>query len=346
LRPFQEESSIKPLPGLKKYPLITMVEGESTFPEYGKPPEERSIEELLDYGIINLDKPAGPTSHEVVNWVKDIVEVEKTGQGGTLDPNVTGVLPVALGEATKGLKAMLEGGKEYIAVIRFHRKVEHKRVEKVIQEFTTQIYQTPPLKSAVKRERRIREVYYTRILEKKKNDVLVCIGCEAGTYIRTFAVDIGQALGCGANMLQLRRTKSAKFFEEDCVTLHDLKDAFVGYKETGEEEPLRHVILPFERMFDHLPRIVVRDSAVDAICHGADLALPGLVAVSEGISRGDPVWISTQKNEAVALAIALKTTVELAKEKKGIAANIKRVLMKPGTYPKMWKTGSGSGKGD
>ncbi len=323
--------------------MVAIVEGEQTNPEYGKAPEDRSIQELIQMGIINLDKPAGPTSHEIVNWVKDILEVDKTGQGGTLDPNVTGVLPVATGDATKALKALLEGGKEYVCIMRMHRKVEKKRIEKIVEEFTTKIYQTPPLKSAVKRQRRVREVYYTNIIEFKKRDVLFTIGCEAGTYIRTFAVDIGSALGCGANLLQLRRTKSARFFEEDSVTLHDLKDAFVEYKETGEEEELRKVILPMEQMLTHLPNIVIRDSAVDALCHGADLAMPGLLAASEGITRGDIVWISTLKGEAVALGTALKTTAELAKDKKGIGANIKRVLMLPGTYPKMWKTASGNG---
>jgi H/ACA ribonucleoprotein complex subunit 4 len=321
--------------------MINIVEGETTSPEHGKRPEERSIEEILNRGVINLDKPAGPTSHEIVKWVKDILEIEKTGQGGTLDPNVTGVLPVALGDGTKGLGAMLEGGKEYIGVIRLHRKVEQKKVRHVIEEFTTRIYQTPPLKSAVKRQRRIREVYYTEVLEMKDRDVLLKIGCQAGTYIRTFAVDVGTALGCGANLLQLRRTKSARFFEEDSCTLHDLKDAYMDYKEEGDEQPLRRLIRPFEEMFTHLPRIVVRDSAVDALCHGADLALPGILAVSEGIARGNLVGVFSLKDEAVALATALKSSVELAKERKGIGANIKRVLMEPGTYPKMWK-GSGS----
>ena len=334
---------IKPLPGLRDYPLMTIIEGETTSTEHGKRPQDRSIEEIMQKGIINLDKPAGPTSHEVVKWVKDILDVQKTGQGGTLDPNVTGVLPVATGEGTKGLKAMLEGGKEYIAVIRFHRKIERKKVQKVIEEFTTKIYQTPPVKSAVKRQRRVREVYYTEILEFKKRDVLVKIGCEAGTYIRTFATDIGTALGCGANMVQLRRTKSARFFEEDCCTLHDLKDAYIEYKESGQEEGLRKLVRPMEEMFTHLPRIVVRDSTVDALCHGADLALPGILAVSEGISRGDLVCVFSLKDEAVALAAALKSSVELAKEKKGIGANIKRVLMEPGTYPKMWKGGGSNG---
>jgi len=331
-------SSIKPLPALRERELITIVEGEQTDPSYGKSPEECTMEELIHKGIINLDKPAGPTSHEIVAWVKDILEVKKTGQGGTLDPNVTGVLPVATGDATKALKALLEGGKEYVCVMRMHRKVDKKRVEKVMEEFTTKIYQMPPLKSAVKRQRRVREVYYTRILERKKRDVLFKIGCEAGTYIRTFCVDMGTALGCGANMVQLRRTRSARFSEKETCTLHDLKDAFVSYKEDGEEKDLRKCIRPMEDMLAHLPVMVTRDSAVDAVCHGADLAMPGLVAVSDGITRGEVVWLRTMKGEAVALGKALRTTGELCKERKGIAANITRVLMEPGTYPKMWKT--------
>lgn len=330
---------MKPLPALKERELVYLVEGEEPS-EYGKRPEDRTMEELLNQGVINIDKPAGPTSHEIVSWVKEMLDSNRTGQGGTLDPNVTGVLPIALGEATKGLRALLEGGKEYVGIIRLHRDVKQDRIHSIVQEFTTKIYQTPPVKSAVKRERRVREIYYSEVIEIKKRDVLFKIGCEAGTYVRTFAKDIGTVLGCGANMAQLRRTRSALFTEDDSVTLHDLKDAYVEYREEGNEEPLRKIILPQEEMFKHLPVIIIRDSAVDAICHGADLARPGVVAISEGVQRGEMCILLTQKGEAVALGKALKTSMEMVKNIKGISANITRVIMVPGTYPKLWKSGS------
>ncbi|HDD57464.1 MAG TPA: hypothetical protein ENF43_02990, partial [Thermoplasmatales archaeon] len=91
-----------------------------TNPHYGKKPEERSVRELLDLGMINLDKPSGPTSHQVVSWVKDVLEVEKAGHAGTLDPRVTGVLPIAIGSATKALKVLIEAD-------------EKTRVERIIK---------------------------------------------------------------------------------------------------------------------------------------------------------------------------------------------------------------------
>jgi len=323
---------------------MILVESE-TDPEHGCMPHQRPMEKLLMQGVINLDKPPGPTSHEIVSWVKVMLAVPRTGQGGTLDPGVTGVLPIALGDATKGLRALLEGGKEYVCVMKLHKNVEENKLRKAFEDFTTKIYQTPPLRSAVKRERRIREVYYTEVMEVKKRDVLFKIGCEAGTYVRTFAEDIGTALGTGGNLFQLRRTKSARFLEDDAHTLHDLKDAFMDWKADGKEEAIRKIILPMEAMFVHLPKFVVRDSAVDAVCHGADLAVPGLCAVSEGVNRGNLVCVETLKGEAVALAMALKSTEELLKEKKGIAANLDRVMMNPGTYAKMWKSGTND-KGD
>lgn len=308
-----------------------------TDPRYGTYPDKRPILQYINLGVVNLDKPPGPTSHEVVAWVKKILNLRLAGHSGTLDPKVTGVLPIMLGDATKAVGALLEAGKEYICAMRLHRQVSEKKIREVFKEFTTTIYQRPPLKSAVKREIRMRKIYYLDILEIQGRDILFKVGCEAGTYIRKLCHDIGEAIGSGANMSALRRTRSGPFKEDKTlVRLHELKDAYVIWQEEGEESQLRRVILPMEYALQHLPKIYIRDTAVDAICHGADLAVPGVVSFESKIARGDQVAIFTLKGEAVALGIAQLSSDEILKARDGIAVNAKRVIMPPGTYPKSW----------
>jgi H/ACA ribonucleoprotein complex subunit 4 len=309
-----------------------------TTSKFGTIPKDRNLNELLNSGIVLLDKPSGPTSHQAAAWVKNILGIEKAGHGGTLDPRVTGLLPITLGTATNAVRTLLIGGKEYVGIMQFHADAPKNKVEETFKEFTGKIYQMPPVRSAVKRELRIREIYYLELLETVKRLVLFKVGCESGTYVRTLCHDIGDALGIGAHMLELRRTKIAKFTEDDAVTLHDLKDAFVYWKENGEEEHLRNAVLPMERLLDHLPKIVVKDSAVDAICHGADLALPGVVQLDDDIKKGDMVALISSKGEGIALGKALLPSKDVFEEDEGIAVNTERVLMAPGTYPKLWRS--------
>jgi H/ACA ribonucleoprotein complex subunit 4 len=309
-----------------------------TTSKFGIDPNERNIKELLESGVVLIDKPSGPTSHQVSAWVKDILGIKKAGHGGTLDPRVTGLLPVTLGRATNAVRAIHIGGKEYVGIMRFHSDVPSEKVQEIFTEFTGKIYQTPPVRSAVKRERRIREIYYLELLEMQKRLALFKVGCESGTYIRTLCHDIGDALGTGAHMLELRRTKVGSFSEDEAVTLHDLTDAFVYWKEDESEEHLRRAILPVERLFAHLPKIVVKDSAVDAVCHGANLAIPGILELDSEIKKGDMVALFTSKGEGVALGKALMTSEDIFDLKEGIAAKTERVLMNPGTYPKLWQT--------
>ncbi len=304
----------------------------------GKRPDERPIQEYIQKGVINLDKPAGPTSHEVTSWVKKILEIEKAGHSGTLDPNVTGLLPVMLGHATKAVDALLNAGKEYVCLMKLHTQVPEKELKQVFREFTGEIYQKPSIISAVKRETRVRNIYYLDLLEVEDKNVLFKVGCEAGTYIRKLCHDMGMAMGTGAHMQELRRTKSGPFREDDTmITLHDLKDAQVDWKENGSEASLRKVILPMERALSHLPKLVIRDNAVDALCHGAGLAAPGVLTVESDIEKGDLVAVFTQKDEAVSFGAAQMKTLDILKAATGIVVTTERVFMEPGTYPKGWK---------
>ncbi|MDH7517121.1 MAG: RNA-guided pseudouridylation complex pseudouridine synthase subunit Cbf5 [Candidatus Thermoplasmatota archaeon] len=324
------------LPSDKKRKRLIKIQVK-TNPNYGKAPSERSVKELLEKGMINLDKPCGPTSHQVVAWVKDILGVDRVGHGGTLDPNATGVLPVGVGDGARVLQVVLLSGKEYVGIMTLHKNVDKKKLMDVTNGFVGEVSQVPPVRSAVKRVRRKRRIYYFDILEVKDRDVLFCVGCEAGTYVRTLCVDVGKKLGCGAHLSELRRTRAGGLFEKDSVILQDVKDAFVFWKEEQNEESIRSVVLPMERLLDHIPKIVIRDSAVDAICHGASLAVPGVVEVDSDILKGDLVAVLTLKGEGVALMNCLMSTEEIMKKDTGVCASPERVLMNKGTYPSIWK---------
>jgi len=309
-----------------------------TDPSHGCEPSKRPIREHLRLGIINLDKPVGPTSHEIVAWVKLVLEVRRTGHGGTLDPKVTGILPTALDDATKMVQTLLPAGKEYICIMHLHGEVPQHRLEQVLQEFEEEIYQRPPLRAAVKRQLRARRIYYIKLLEREGRDVLMLVGCEAGTYMRKLCFDMGEALGCGAHMRELRRTRTGPFREDGTlVKLHDLADAYAFWREDGDESHLRKVILPVEAAVEHLPKLVVRDGAVDALCHGASLAAPGVLTIETGISLDNLVALMTLKGELISLARATMTSKQIFDAEHGIVAKPERVVMSPGTYPRKWK---------
>ena len=309
-----------------------------TNPEYGCKPEEREISDYISKGVINLDKPSGPTSHEVDSWVKRILKLDKTGHGGTLDPKVTGVLPVGLADATRVIQLLLTAPKEYVCLLTFHSEVPEDEIRRVFEEFTGKIFQLPPVKSAVKRELRTRNVYYSTIYEIKGRDVLFRIGCEAGTYVRTYCHNIGEALGVGAHMAELRRTQVGSFRErENLVTLQDVTDAYHFYIEDGDESYLREVIMPMERAADYLPKVIIKDSAVDAICHGADLASGGVAYISDDIKRGDIVAIETLKGELVGAGNSLFFADEILEAEGGFVVNTSKVFMKLEVYPRLWK---------
>jgi len=309
-----------------------------TDPAYGMAPEKRSLKMHLNLGVINLDKTSGPTSHEIAAWVKRILEVEKAGHSGTLDPKVTGVLPVLLGDATRIVDTLLLAGKEYICLMRVHKPLPRKKLTEVCLQFMGPIFQKPPLKSSVVKELRIRIIYYLDILEIEEQRVLMRVGCQAGSYMRKLCFDIGLALGTGANMEELRRTRAGPFREDETlVTLHQLADAYAIWKETGDETGLRRCILPVEAALRHLPRLVIADNAVDAVCHGAPLALPGLIRLETEINPGDTVALFTLKGEAVGIGRANMKSREMLEGKSGIAVLTERVIMEPGTYPKAWK---------
>jgi H/ACA ribonucleoprotein complex subunit 4 len=308
---------------------------DTTNKDYGCDPNNRDMEDLLTHGVINLDKPSGPTSHEVVSWARKILEIDNAGHGGTLDPKVTGILPCALGKATRVLSALLYAGKEYIGIMYLHEPVLMKKIEKAFKIFTGKIYQTPPIKSSVVRKLRIREIYYVSVLEVNNNHVLFKVGCEAGTYIRKLCFDIGEALCSGAHMLELRRTRVGHFKEdESLISLQNLKDSYSLYKDEGEEFYLRKVISPMEKIVSHLPKIYVRDTAVDALCHGANLAAAGVCYIDARIKTELQVVYLTLKKELIGFGTAKMDAMKIYKAKSGIVAKTNKVFMERGIYPR------------
>jgi H/ACA ribonucleoprotein complex subunit 4 len=289
---------------------------------------EKRVEDLLDFGVVVIDKPKGPTSHQISAWVRDILHINKTGHAGTLDPKVTGVLPIGLNKATKIINLLHLLPKEYIGVMRLHGDVPLDKLKNVMKEFVGEIYQVPPLRSAVARRLRKRRVYSLEILDIEERDVLFRAKVESGVYIRSLCNDMGEALCVGAHMEDLRRISTGHFREEDAHTLQDLLDAYIFWKEDGDEEYIRNIIRPGEDIVSFLPKIVVRDSAVDALAHGAPLYKPGVIEMDK-FEKGDYVAVYTQKNELISVSQALL--------EEDIIAVPFRVIMEPGRYPKVWK---------
>ena len=318
---------------------LLKLDDDITNDSYGHYPNKRPISSLFDYGLILIDKPGGPTSHEVVAWVKRILDIEKAGHSGTLDPYATGLLPVGLGEGTKALSVLLLGPKEYYALARLHANIADESLTSVIEGFTGDIYQRPPQRSSVKRATRIRTIYQSEKLEEHDRLVLLRFICQAGTYIRKIIYDIGEVLGPGATMVELRRTQVSNLSEGDVlVRLHDLADAFELYKEKNDDQKLRSLIRPVEHCLEGIRAAVIRDTAVDALCHGAQLAIPGLIAVPKDLKKCELVGVYTLKGEIIGLAEAAMTREEIEQNVKGVAFSMKRIIMKPGTYPKAWRS--------
>jgi H/ACA ribonucleoprotein complex subunit 4 len=223
--------------------------------------------------------------------------------------------------------------------MKLHSQVPEEQVKTVLDEFQGTIYQRPPVRSSVKRRLRTRTIYYIDFMEMDERNVLFKVGCEAGTYIRKLCYDVGEVLGCGAHMQELRRTRVGPFVEDkSLVTLHDISYLFSQWQETKDESLLRKFVYPMEKALELIPKINVRDSAVDALCHGAHLTAPGVLSLESGIKIGDTVAVFTQKGEAVTISKAVVSSEKMEKMDHGFVAKTQRVMMPRGMYPKMWRS--------
>jgi len=328
---------------LKNYDRLLVRTGHYTPLPFGCSPLSRAMDLYLLYGIINLDKPVNPSSHEVVSWIKRLMKLEKTGHSGTLDPKVSGCLLVCLNRATRLVKAQQSAGKEYVAIVRFHSDVGGPaKIQRALDMLTGACFQRPPVISAVKRQLRVRSIYEANLIEynSKRHMAIFWTSCEAGTYIRTMCVHLGLVLGVGAHMQELRRVRSGVLDENRYMsTMHDVLDAQYMYEVLRDEKYLRRVVWPLELILTNYPRIVVKDSAVNAICYGAQLMIPGVLRFEKSIDVGSEIVMMTTKGEAVATGIAQMTTAVIASVDHGCVAVIKRVIMERDTYNMRWGYG-------
>ncbi len=307
-----------------------------TSEQFGEIPENRDIEDLLEKGLFLVDKPFGPTSKQVSTWIKEELNLKKTGHFGTLDPNASGLLPVGLNRGTRINQALAEAEKEYIFEVELREEREEEEITEALKTFEGVNKQVPPEKSAVKQEEREREVYEIQFLEKKEENFLARVRCESGFYVRVLVEKLGEKLSTEAEMEELRRTKQGLIEEEEADTLQDIVDAYHFYREDGDEEALREVLYPIEKAVNHLPKIAIKDSAVNAVANGSNLGAVGISKFQDGIQEGDRVAITTLKGELVALATAQMNSEQLY-DAEGEAAVLQNVYMDPDTYPKRWK---------
>lgn len=227
------------------------------------------IKKLLEFGIINIDKPSGPTSFSVSEFVCKKLGLRKTSHFGTLDPKVTGVLPIALNRACKLTGYFLGEDKTYVGVMRFHGEISLDRIrEKIKEKFLGEIIQMPPVKSRVKRQLRPRRIYSFDLLEQDGKDILFKVKCAGGTYIRALCNDLGKELDVGAHMLELRRVSAGIFDEEFAINLYEFEKAVEEYKK-GNSELLEKIIIPAESIIKKVyPVMEIRDDNLKQILTG------------------------------------------------------------------------------
>ncbi|KAL5742769.1 hypothetical protein ACOSP7_029501 [Xanthoceras sorbifolium] len=278
---------------LKNYDHLNVRTGHYTPIPSGFSPLKRLLAEYIRYGVLNLDKPANPSSHEVVAWIKRILRVDKTGHSGTLDPKETGNLIVCIDRATPLVKSQQGAGKEYACIARLHSKVpDVAKVARALETLTGAVFQRPPLISAFKRQLRIRTTYESK----------------------TMCVHLGLILGVGSHMQELRRVRSGIMGENDnMVTMQDVMDAQWVYDNYRDESYLRRVIMPLEVLLTSYKRLIVKGSAVNAICYGAKLMIPGLLRFENDIEVGEEVVLMTTAEMTTALEVEVEEKVKAKK---------------------------------
>jgi H/ACA ribonucleoprotein complex subunit 4 len=248
----------------------------------------------ISKSILLLDKPSGMTSFECVERVEKILKVEKAGHTGTLDPNVTGLLVIAIGEARKAMPFFSRLDKEYVGKMILHKDENPEKIKSVFKRFVGEIEQIPPVKSRVARKPRKRKIYEFEILSISGREISFCIKCEAGTYIRKLCHDIGVELGTGAHMIELRRTKVGEFSIENSVSLKDLEN---GERKKG--------FISLEEALDKLKikKIIVKNDYIDKIKNGMQLAYDWAEKIDKDIKNGDLIGFFN-KGKIIAIGVS------------------------------------------
>ncbi|WP_434530405.1 RNA-guided pseudouridylation complex pseudouridine synthase subunit Cbf5 [Haloarcula sp. NS06] len=291
------------------------------------PPDERDLDSLRSFGVVNLDKPPGPSAHQVAAWIRDATGQDRVAHGGTLDPKVTGCLPVLLGDAARMAQVFDNAIKEYVTVLELHDQAPAD-IADIVAEFETDIYQKPPRKSAVKRQLRSRRIHSLDILEQGERRLLLRVRCASGTYIRKLCHDIGLAAGTGAHMGDLRRTATGTFDDASLSTMHELVDA-LAFAADGDETQLREIIQPAERALSHLPRVTIAPSAAREVAEGAPVYAPGVIETGPAEVGGATPEVDSQVVSVTpdGAAVCLGTLVGDSDADSGLVVELDRVLV-------------------
>ncbi|MGB0802251.1 MAG: RNA-guided pseudouridylation complex pseudouridine synthase subunit Cbf5 [Candidatus Poseidoniaceae archaeon] len=317
--------------------MIILEKDAKTSPDHGTIPGERTIEQLLESCFILLDKSPGPSSHQVSAWARDMMGLEKLGHGGTLDPFASGLLPLLSGKAMRLTGKILTHDKSYLALFKFGKEIERDEIEDKMAMLTGKVYNVPPEISAVRVQVRTRKISKFDILDFDGTSLLTHIECEAGTYVRTMARDLGLLLDTPVELKELRRPTSGEFSLSQSITMQQLADAYWLWQEKGEEDAMLRILHPIEDMLSDLPRVVVKDGAAAALSHGAPLLRPGVVSIDDDLNVGTEVLLVTIKGEAVAIAKMSQNSKVIPDMNQGEVAKPNCVLMKEDTYPRSWK---------
>lgn len=290
---------------------------------------------VRDGAFLLIDKPRGPTSHQVAAWVRDLLGLERAGHAGTLDPHVSGLLWIGVGPALKLLPLLLDFPKRYVGVIDLHGRVPAAELAAALAEFQGPIFQTPPVRSAVRRERRVRTIYRLTLLEQQGPHLLVDVTCESGTYIRSLAVDLGEALGVGAHLAELRRIGTGPFKEEQSASLHALADA-VAEARAGHAEPLLSMLHPIEEVRREFPQVFLKPSAAAAVAHGAGVARGGIRSVSRPFPEGAQVVLIAPDGAFLGVGEARVASDRFSSMPHGWVIESRRILVDSADYERLW----------
>lgn len=277
----------------------------------------------IDNWVIIINKPPGLTSHEVTTHVKKIIGAARAGHAGTLDPDVSGVLPVALGRATKLLRYIAGREKTYVGIMKFRKIMPRAMVLELFRRFTGELTQTPPKISAVRKVPRKRTVYSLNLLELEGRLALFETRVDAGTYIRTLCDDMGKICG-GARMMELRRTAVGRIGEKEAHTMTELVDAVWFAKRKGDSRMLE-AMLKAPESFIGLPKAFIKGSALGSVLSGAQVMVPALEKIGD-VKKGERIAIYCG-DAFVGVGIMAIDAQELQKRKSGLAIRLERIHM-------------------
>ena len=287
-------------------------------------------------GFLVIDKAPGLTSHDIVAMVRAVLGIKKVGHTGTLDPFATGVLPLTFGKSMRLTGKVLTHDKTYISVLDVPESVTDEALEEGLSHLRGRVYNVPPEISAVKVQVRTRRIERLVLLSRSPTHIVLEVACEAGTYIRTMARDLGLLLDRPVKLVELRRSASGRFDLSASATLQQVADAHWLWSSKDQPEALLRMLHPIEILVEDLPTVVVRDAAVGAVAHGAPLMRPGVVSVDGGWTTGSLVAAMTLKGELIALMRLSVDSASIQGMSDGEVAKAETVVMTTEVYPRSW----------